>query len=93
MKDVPNFGYGCVYSIECHCGMMIIAYEVTIEVIPNCTCPNFVFMLTTFKKRENFISCKHLYFIYRTRMFCDHKIGGFINQHILNINEIKKLVQ
>jgi len=41
MKDVPNFGYGRVYSIECHCGMITIAYEVTIEVtikvIPNYT--------------------------------------------------------
>jgi hypothetical protein len=91
MKDVPNFGYGHVYSIEGHCGMITIAYEVTIEVIPNCTCPNFVFMLTTLKKRE--IPCKHLYFIFRTRMFCDHKIDSFINRHILNINEIKKLLQ
>jgi len=93
VRNVPNFGYEHVYSIECHCGMMIITYEVTIGVIPNYTYPNFVFVITTFEKKGKFIFWKHLYFIYKIKMFCDHKIDGFINQHILNINEIKKLLQ
>lgn len=69
VRDVPNFGYGHVYSIECHYGMMIITYEVTIGVIHDCTCSNFVFVLTTFKKRGKFILWKHLYFIYGIKCF------------------------
>jgi hypothetical protein len=51
MRDVHNPRYGRVYSIKSHGGVMIMMYEVTIGVIPNCTCLAFEFMLTTFKKR------------------------------------------
>ncbi len=37
-------------------------------------------MLTSLRNRRNFIPFKHIYFIYWTRIFCDHKIDGFINQ-------------
>ncbi len=93
VKDVPNPGYGHAYSIKSHGGMMTMMYEVTIGVIPNWIYLDFVFMLTTFKNRGQFIPCKHLYFIYRTRMYCDHKTNDFINQPTLRINEIKKLWQ
>jgi predicted nucleic acid-binding Zn finger protein len=72
--------------------MMIMAYEVTIGLIPNCTCPNFFSMLANLKKKGKFVPCKHLYFI-KTQMFYDHKINDFINQPTLNINEVKKLLQ
>jgi hypothetical protein len=32
-RDVPHLGYGKVYSIESHGGMMIATYEVIIGVI------------------------------------------------------------
>ncbi len=80
-----------VYSIESHVGVMTMAYEVTIGLIPNCTCPNFFSMLTNLKKKEKFVPCKHLYFILKTRMFYNHKIDDFINQPTLNINEVKKI--
>ncbi len=79
MKDVPNLGYGCVYSFESHGGMKVVTYELTIGLIPTCTCSNFVSMFTSLKNRGKFILCKHLYFIYRTRMFCDYKTNDFIN--------------
>ncbi len=92
MKNVPNLEYGCVYSLEFHGGVKVVTYEVAIEAITNCTCLDFVYMLTSLKKRGKFIPCKHLYFIYRIKMFCDHKINYFINQPMLSINEVKKLL-
>jgi hypothetical protein len=69
VKDVTTTRYGCVYSIKSHDGVMSMKYEVTIGVFPNCTCPDFLFMLTNFKKRGKCVPCKHLYFIYKNRMF------------------------
>jgi hypothetical protein len=55
MKNVLNLGYGCVYSLEFHGGVKVVTYELTTRVIPDCTCPNFVSVLTSLKKRGNFI--------------------------------------
>ncbi len=55
MKNVLNHRYGCVYSLESHGGVKVVTYELTTRVIPNCTCPNFVSMLTSLKKRGRFI--------------------------------------
>jgi hypothetical protein len=55
MKNVLNLEYGCVYSLESHGGVKVVTYELTTRVIPNCTCPNFVSMLTSLKERGKFI--------------------------------------
>ncbi len=70
-----------------------MAYEVTVGLIPNCTYPNFFSVLTNLKKKGKFVPCKHLYFIFKTQMFYNHKIDDFINLPTLNINEVKKLLQ
>ncbi len=79
VKHVFAHGPRHVYSIEFHGGVMFATYEMTIGVIPNCTCPNFMSMLTSLKKRGKFVPSKHMCFIYKIRMFCDHKIDDFIN--------------
>jgi hypothetical protein len=68
-----------VYSIESHGGVMIVTCEMTIRLIPNYTCLNFEFMLADLKKKKNYVPCKHLYFIFKTQMFNDHKTNDFIN--------------
>ncbi len=93
VKNVPNLGYGFVYSLEFHGGMKVVTYEMTIGVITNCTCLYFMSMLTGLKKRRKSIPCKGLYFIYKVKMFCDHKTDDFINQLTLSINEVEKLLQ
>jgi hypothetical protein len=55
MKFVPNPGYGQVYSSESHGEVVAMTYEMTIEVEPNCTCLDFVFMLSNLKRRSRFI--------------------------------------
>jgi predicted nucleic acid-binding Zn finger protein len=79
VKHVFAHGSGQVYYIEFHGGVMFATYEMTIGVNPNCTCPDFMSMLTSLKKRGKFVPCKHMCFIYKIRMFCDHKIDDFIN--------------
>jgi len=91
MKDVPDLAYGHVYSLESHGGMKVVTYKLIVGVIPNCTCPNFVSMFTSLKKKGKFIPCKHLHFIYKTKMFCDYKTNDFIDQPTLSINKVKKL--
>jgi len=93
VQEVPNLGYGRVYSIESNGGMITMTYEVTIGLIPNYTYLDFVYMLTILKKKGKFVPCKHLYFIFKTQMFYDHKINDFINQLTLSINEVKKNLQ
>ncbi len=46
VRDVPTLGYGHVYFIKSNGGVMSMTYEVTIGVIPNCTCFDFVISLT-----------------------------------------------
>ncbi len=55
MKVVPNLGYGQVYTSESHGEVVAMTYKMTIEVEPNCTCLDFVFMLSNLKKRRKFI--------------------------------------
>jgi hypothetical protein len=38
VKGVPTLGYGHVYFVKSTGGVMSMTYEVTIEMIPNCTC-------------------------------------------------------
>ncbi len=52
VKNVPNLGYGFVYSLEFHGGVKVVTYEVTIGAITNCTCLDFVSVLTSLKKKE-----------------------------------------
>jgi len=93
VKNVLNLGYGHVYSLEFHGGVKVVTYEVTIGVITNCIRLDFVSMLTSLKKRGKSIPCKHMYFIYKVKMFCDHNIDDFINQPTLSINKVKKRLQ
>jgi hypothetical protein len=58
---------------------MSTTYEMTIGVILNCICLDFMFVLISLKERRNFVPCKHMYFIYKTRMFCDNKTCDFSN--------------
>jgi hypothetical protein len=51
LKDVPDLGYGHVYSIESHGGMMVVTYEMIIGLIPNYICFDFVYTLTSLKNR------------------------------------------
>jgi hypothetical protein len=55
MKVGPNLRYGQVYSIESHGGVMAMTYKMTIGVELNCTCLDFVFMLSNLKRRGKFI--------------------------------------
>ncbi len=64
VKNILAPMYGHVYCIESHGGVMSTTYEVTIGVILNCICLNFVSMLISSKQRRKFVPCKHLYFIY-----------------------------
>ncbi len=93
VKDVSNPKHGQVHSIIFHSGMMMVTYEMTIWVIWNYTCHDFVYMLSNLKNKGKFIPCKHMYFIYKTKMFCNHKINDLINWPTMNINEVKKLSQ
>ncbi len=68
MSSVIAPGYGHVYFIVSHGGVMSITCEVIIGVIPNCTCIDFVSMLTSLKKIGKFVPYKYLYFIYITRI-------------------------
>ncbi len=80
VKDVLFFGYGKIYSIESHGGVVTVTYELTIEVNLNCTCFDFVSMLANLKNKGKFIPCKHLYFTCKTRMLYDRKTYyDFIN--------------
>jgi len=80
VKDVLLLGYGRIYSIESHGGVVTVTYELVIEVNLNCTCFDFLSMLANLKNKGKFIPCKHLYFICKTRMFYDHKTYyDFIN--------------
>ncbi len=49
VKDVPNLGYGHVYSIESHGGVMVVTYEMIIGLIPNYICFDFVYTLISLK--------------------------------------------
>jgi hypothetical protein len=58
MKVVSNPTYGQVYSIESHGGVVAMTYKMTIGVEPNCSCIDFVFMLSNLKKRRQIYPLK-----------------------------------
>ncbi len=77
---IPYRGYGCIISIVFKEEK---TYLVSIADIPQCTCPDFAKMLSlAVGKRGQWVSCKHLYYVFRYLCKVDYAVGTRKHQKI-----------
>ena len=67
-------------------------YLMSIVDIPECSCDNFARMLyLAMRKRGQWISCKHLYYVFGYICKIDYAIDGLIHPPTFRFNEVMHL--
>ena len=66
---LPHPGLGAIVELQTGLACNKNAYRVTVGQFSTCTCPDFVNMVvSTIGGRQQYVNCKHLYYLYR--YFC-----------------------
>jgi hypothetical protein len=69
-------------------------YLVSIADFPQCTCPDFAKMLSLgVGKKGQWISCKHLYYVFRYLCKVDYTTDKFIHAPTFSYNEVMRLLE
>jgi len=60
---------GAIVALETRANPNKNVYQITMDMFPLCTCPNFVNMVvSTIGGQQQYVNCKHLYYLYK--YFC-----------------------
>ena len=90
---LPLPGLGAIVELEIGPAYNKNAYRVTMGQFPTCTCPDFVNMaVSAIGGRQQYINCKHLYYL--CRYFCKMDVfkDKFIDAPSYSFNELKELL-
>ena len=93
VTPLPSPGLGAIVVLRTEAHPIKNVYRITLGQFPTCTCPDFVNMaVSTIGGRQQYVNCKHLYYLYR--YFCkmhihDHK---FIHAPSYSFNELKLIL-
>jgi hypothetical protein len=90
---LPFPGLGAIVSLETGADHNRNVYRITMGMFPTCTCPDFVNMVVSaIGGRQQYVNCKHLYYLYR--YFCKMDINDdkFIHAPSYSFNELKLLL-
>lgn len=88
---IPYFGYGGIITIA---SKVEKQYLVAIVDNPQCSCSNFTrFSSLTVGKRGQWVSCKHLYYVFKYLCKVDETTDKFIHTPTFNYNEIICLLE
>ena len=91
VTPIPYLGYGCIITIVSKDDK---TYLVSIANIPQCTYPNFAKMLSlAVGKRGQWVSCKHLYYVFRYLCKVDYATDKFIHAPTFSYNEVMCLLE
>jgi hypothetical protein len=91
LTAIPYPGYGCVATIDCGRDSV---YRVTIAAFPECTCPDFIKMVSeTLGKKKVWKYCKHMYYIFRYMCKMDPKKDTFMHAPSFSYNEVIRVLE
>ena len=86
-------GLGAIVELETGIACNKNAYRVTMGQFPTCTCPNFVNMaVSAIGGRQQYVNCKHLYYLYRYFCKMDIQKDKFIRAPSYSFSEVKELL-
>jgi hypothetical protein len=90
---IPQPGLGAIVSLETGVEHNRNVYRITIGLFPTCTCPDFVHMVVSaIGGRQQYVNCKHLYYLYRYFCKMDVNEDKFIHAPSYSFNELKVLL-
>jgi len=93
MTLLPFPGLGAIVSLETRADNNRNIYRITVGMYPACTCPDFVNMAaSTIGGRQQYVNCKHLYYLFRYFYKVDVYDDVFIHAPTYNFNELKLLL-
>jgi len=84
---------GAIVSLETEPEHDKNVYQITMGMLPKCTCPDFV-STTVFTTggRQLYVNCKHLYYLYQYFYKMDIHDDKFIHAPSYSFNEVKLLL-
>ena len=90
---LPHLGLGAIVELETGLACNKNAYRVTVGQFPTCTCPDFVNMaVSAIGGRQQYVNCKHLYYLYRYFCKMDIQKEKFIHASSYSFSEVKELL-
>jgi hypothetical protein len=91
---IPHPGFGCVLTFQSKPRPTQSIYQLTVNSLPKCNCPAFKDMFSKFgQKRNSFLHCKHLYFIFVKVYNADPEVDLFIHASLFSFNEVKFILE
>ena len=88
-----HLGLGAIVELETDIACNKNAYRVTMGQFPTCTCPDFVNMAVSgIGGRQQYVNCKHLYYLYRYFCKMDIQKDKFIHAPSYSFSEVKELL-
>lgn len=91
---IPQPGFGCVIMLQSKPAPTQSIYQLTVSSLPECNCPAFIDMISKFgRKRNSFLHCKHLYFIFVKVSNADPEVDLFIHAPTFSFNEVKFILE
>ena len=86
-------GLGAIVSLEIGTDPNRNVYRITMGMYPTCTCPNFVnMMVSAIGGRQQYVNCKHLYYLNRHFYKMDIHDNKFIYASSYSFNKLKLLL-
>ena len=90
---LPHPGLGAIVELETGIACNRNTYRVTVGQFRTCTCPDFVNMaVSAIGGRQQYVNCKHLYYLYRYFCKMDIQKDKFIHAPSYSFSEVKELL-
>ena len=90
---LPLSGLGGIVELETGSAYNKNAYRVTMGQFSTCMCPDFVNMaVSAIGGRQQYVNCKHLYYLYRYFCKMDVNKDKFIHAPSYSFSELKELL-
>ena len=91
---IPQPEFGCIITLHTKSELQPLIYQLTVNFILECNCAYFLDMISKFgRKRNSYLNCKHLYYIFIKVFNLDPKVNLFIYAPTFSINEIKLIME
>jgi hypothetical protein len=90
---IPQPGFGCINTLQSKSEPQPPIYQVTVNSLPECNCAYFLDMISKFgRKRNSYMNCKHLYYIFIKVSNLDAEVNLFIHAPTFSFNEVKLIM-
>jgi hypothetical protein len=91
---IPQPEFGCIITLQSKSEPQPPVYQVTVSYFPECNCAYFLDMISKFgRKRNSYMNCKHLYFIFVKVSNLDADVNSFIHAPTYSFNEVKLIME